>query len=368
MKPLLWLLAVLLPLSMGGCWGQADIDKVGPILQLGIESGDDGRLLVTHSFPVFGAADRNQEELVSMQCAILRESREIWRKLSPQIPQGGMLQQYMIAAELARKGIFPWLEVFQRDPLNPPNAHIVVVDGSPKRLMEKAALFKDKPRTALYIKKMLENNNERYTLLTDIFQFNIKYFAPGIDAVTPLIKLEPKAIRLTGLALFSKDRMVGAIDTDQAVLLLAMMGCLREAEYIFRRPPAIPGAGRRKPAAAAQIAVAKRKVKLQMKAGRPEIELHILFTGVLDEYRWDRMDRLQSQRKLEQSFAGELNRRANELLSYLQQVGSDPIGIGDLVRAGCDQYWRRNDPEQVYQTARIRARIKFRILKYGAIR
>ena len=132
MKYLKCLILGLLLSLLGGCWGQQDIEKVGPILQLGVETGKDGRLLVTHSFPVFGTVNKNQDELVSMECDIIRESREIWHRISPLVPEGGKLQQYLFSAEFARYGIYPWLEVFERDPLNPPHAAVVIVDGSPK--------------------------------------------------------------------------------------------------------------------------------------------------------------------------------------------------------------------------------------------
>lgn len=368
MKHLQRVVMGLILLSLSGCWGEVDIEKVGPILQLGVETAPNGQLLVTHSLPVFGAAGKKQDELVSMQADNLRESREIWRRISPQIPQGGKVQQYLFAAEFARHGLFPWMEVFQRDPINPPLISVIIVDGSPKELMEKAARFKDKPRTALYIKQLLVNNHNHYAVFNNIFSFNIAYFAPGIDPVAPIIKLEPHVIRLTGTALFAGDRMVDSIDIDQTIMLLALMGQLQEAEYIFRHPTPLPGTGPSKPAAAARLSIAKRKIKIRMVNDRPEVEISLKFSGVLDEYHWDRMDRPESQHKLEQSFAKELTGLCNQLIRQLQQVGSDPIGIGDQIRAKHYQYWKQNKPEQIYQATRIKVKIKMHLINYGAIK
>ncbi|HEX7712733.1 MAG TPA: Ger(x)C family spore germination protein [Bacillota bacterium] len=368
MKHLQRVVLGIILISLSGCWGQVDIEKVGPILQLGVEAAPKGRIIVTHSFPVFGAASKKQDELVSMQTDNLRESREIWRRISPQIPQGGKVQQYLFAADFARQGITPWMEVFQRDPINPPLISVVIVDGSPKELMEKAANFKDKPRTALYITQLLDNNNNQYAAVDDIFRFTIAYFAPGLDPVAPIIKLEPKDIRLTGTALFHGDRMVGSINIDQTIMLLALMGRLREAEYIFRHPAPLPGMGPGKPAAAARLTVAKRKIEIRLIHGRPVVEVNLLFSGVLDEYRWDQMDRSGAQHKLEQSFAKELTGLCNHLIGRLQQVGSDPIGIGDRIRAKFYRYWLRNKPGQIYQATQFKVKVKMHLTKYGAIK
>jgi len=368
MKYLKYLVLGLLLSLLTGCWGHYDIEKVGPDLQLGIERSKNGRILLTAAHPIFGTAKKNQDETASMECDILREARESNRRISALIPEAGRLQQCLFSAELARRGLFPWLEIFERDPLDPPHALVVITDGSPKELMEQAVLFKDKPRPALYIQNLLLNNRDQYAAIYRIIDFNIAYFAPGLDPVAPIVKLGPKGIRLTGTALFCGDRMVGLIDPEETSLLLAMMGRLRGAEYIFRHPASVPGEGRRKPAAAVRIAKVKRKIKIRIHDGRPEAAISLNFAGVLDEYHWNRMDRLQSEKNLEQSFTAELNQRCNRLIQHLQSAGSDPIGVGDLIRANHYQYWKSFNPESVYKTARIIVKAKFKITQYGAIK
>lgn len=366
---LLQLIALALVLFMiGGCWGQVDIERVGPVLQLSLETASNGQLLFTNSYPVFDTNNTKQDDLVSIQVETPRESRAVWDRISPQVIQGGKIQQYIFAEEFARRGLFPWLEVLQRDPINPPLVSIAIVDGSPKEMMEKAAHFKDKPRTPIYIKQLLESNRDRYAAVNDVFRFYIAYFAPGIDPFAPIIKLEPKDIRLTGTALFAGDRMVGSIDIDQTIMLLALMGRLRESEYIFRYPARLPGINSSKPSASVRISVTKRKMKIRLINGKPEVEFNLKFSGILDEYSWNKMDHPESQHKLEQSFAKELTGCCNQLILKLQQVGSDPIGIGDQIRAKYNQYWKQNKPEQIYQTTRIKVKIKMRIMNYGAIK
>jgi spore germination protein len=123
-----------------------------------------------------------------------------------------------------------------------------------------------------------------------------------------------------------------------------------------------------KPAAAARLTVVKRKIKIHLIHGRPEVEVNLRFSGVLDEFRWDRLDRPGSQHKLEQSFTKELTGVCNHLISQLQQTESDPIGIGDQIRAKHYRYWLQNKPKQVYQATRIKIKIKMHLTKYGAIK
>jgi hypothetical protein len=102
-------LGLLLPL-LSGCWGQHDIEKIFPTLQLGLERSKAGRILLTTVNPVFGLANKNQEEIVSLECDILREALEVHHRMSAHIPEAGRLQQCLFSDELARQGLFPYLQ------------------------------------------------------------------------------------------------------------------------------------------------------------------------------------------------------------------------------------------------------------------
>jgi spore germination protein len=368
MKCLQYLFLGLFLSLLSGCWGQLDIEKINPDLQLGIESVGNGGILLTACHPVFGADGKLKDNFVTVKTDILREARQTVLRGAYQIPQAGKLQQLLVSEGLARQGIAPWLDVFVRNPLDPPIAAIVVVDGSPKTLIEKAQGFKEQPISALYLQNLLENNRDQYVSVPSIASFVCKYFAPGLDPVAPIIKLGPKEIWITGTALFCDDRMAGSITPEQGTLLLALMGKLRSVDYIFHHINSIGGDKGSKLSAAARIVKVKRKMKIRICNERSQVMIRLNFSGVLTEYHWDQIDLPKRQKKLEQYFAGELTAGCNRLVRNLQQVGSDPLGIGDLIRAEFPSYWKHHDPKQLYQTARIQVGTQFKITGYGNIK
>jgi len=56
-----------------------------------------------------------------------------------------------------------------------------------------------------------------------------------------------------------------------------------------------------------------------------------------------------------------------EIFRYTQEIGSDPLGIGDLVRAKFPAYWQRVDWRTAYRETTVKLSVKLNILQYGAI-
>lgn len=227
---------------LSGCWDQIPIEQTGFSVQLGFELSPEHKLLITNIYPAIDAKEKNRDEIITAEGNLVREARERRKTTGAKVVNGGKIQQLLFSKELAALGIQEIMEILERDPLNPPVSYVVIVDGSPKELLEKAQTFTSKPRPVLYINQLLVNNiNSAYTPDTKIYDFYIRYFAPGLDPITPLIRLETDGIRVLGSALFAGDKMVGEIDTQQTAFLLAMMGQIQEYGIIFRPNRAAKG-------------------------------------------------------------------------------------------------------------------------------
>ncbi|MDP4147443.1 MAG: Ger(x)C family spore germination protein, partial [Bacillota bacterium] len=108
----LWLVFIFF---LTGCWDQRIYERTGFIIELGIETGRDKKLLVTYSVPVIGLGKSNLVELDDEETNLLREGREEARKVSPKLLEGGKIQQILVSNELAAKGIHNVMEIFTRD-------------------------------------------------------------------------------------------------------------------------------------------------------------------------------------------------------------------------------------------------------------
>ncbi|SNT22416.1 spore germination protein [Anaerovirgula multivorans] len=358
---------ILVPIILTGCWDQRIYEKVGFILNMGIEKTDDDMMLISFTNPVVGIQQQGEVEMITTIANSLREAREDGRLVSPKNLEGGKIQHILVSYDMAEGGIFNLLELFQRDPINPALALIVVVDGSPKELIEKSLTFGDKPRSAYYISQLLENNiRNGYIPDTRIYNFDIAYFAPGLDPITPMIKLEPNGIKITGTALFSEDKKVGRIDTKMTSLLLAAMGRLGSATYLtsnyFDEDQGM------KFQTAVLLRHVKRKFDIEVREGKLAVNMKLSFDVTLDEYKWDRTDEAINQKTLEETIAKAMKADYVQLFNHMQDIGSDPVGIGDMVRAKHNDYWRSIEWKEAYKHAEINIDVKVDIKQHGVIK
>lgn len=353
-----------------GCWDQTIYERTGFILQVGIEPSNNN-LLITYTDPVVEPKSKEKVEVIyGSKENLLREFREDARKISSKMLEAGKVQQVLISDSIAAKGINNLLEIFERDPTTSIIAYVVVVEGSPRNLMEKAQSFGDKPRPAFYIHQLIEDNVEQsYVPDTQIHRFTTTFFSPGIDPITPIIKLQydkGKGIEVTGSALFSEDKMVGKIDTNQTLLLLSMMGKAKKSVYVSKHFEN-PGYNNGKRGCAIGIRKVKRKVNVYLENNIPIADIALNFDGSLNEMHWNSIPDLEAQKNIEKTLETEIKKSCEQVLTYTQKVHSDPLGIGDIIRAKYNSYFENVNWKNVYPSVKFNVNVKLNISGHGVI-
>lgn len=372
MRKKFWVYTLIITLSLilTGCWDQKIYEQIGFILEVGIEEGDvENEYHITYTSPVFGSTEKEKVEVIHTTSGILRGARENARRMSARQLEGGKIQQIIFSEELAKKGIHQMMEIFERDSTNPTLAWVVIAEGSPMEIFEKGLKFKDKPRIAIYINQLLEGGTKSsYVPHTKVYDFDINYYVPGLDPITPIIKLMPNDVQIVGTALFDGDKMVGKIDTQSTALLLAMKGMMKTTEYITSISNSTEEAENKKKYLAVVLKNAKHNIKVTIKNNKPEVYIKLDFKANLDEYEWDHVGEEAEIKKLEKYLTQAIESQCMEVLQYTQEVGSDPIGIGDIVRAKHNEYWDRVEWKDVYSDITFNVEAKVKIQQYGTVK
>ncbi len=358
-------------LSQAGCWDQKMYENIGFILQMGIETDVNGNLVLSVTSPVVSPdAEEKSEFLTTNAERLIRSSRERLRDTSGRMLQGGKIQLLHFSKEIAeKKGINEFLDIFFRDPENPLLANIVIVDGSPREMMQISQSYKDKPRPAIYINNLLLDTRRRGRAPESrIYDFSILSHSKSIDPVAPIIRYDNEKIEATGTALFNGDRMVGQIDTRQTVLLIALLGRKNGIEYTYNRP--LPGDKQEMITQGASLFFRniKRKISINVSGSEPVININMQMKTILDEYNWtDNLDKNEKEKKLEQTISNSVRSECKQLLSYLQGIGSDPLGFGEIVRVKNNKYWKKVNWKDAYKSAKINVNVKVNIESYGTL-
>lgn len=364
--------AVILCMSLlvqTGCWDQKIYERIGFILQMGLEVDREGELIYTVSVPIVGPDVKGKVEILSTAKNLLREAREEVRHVSGKAVEGGKTQHVYFSKALAQKGVGRFLELFIRHTENPLLANVIIIDGSPKEMMELSAKFENKARPAFYVNDLLVNARQNsYIPETRIYDFSVMQYSETIDPITPILRYSNEHIEIAGTALFKEDKMVGQIDADSTGMLQAMMGVNRRIQYMFHRQENKEGKTKIKEGAAILIKGIKRRLKVNTDGEVPRVDIKLDFTASLEEYSEEHnMNDPEAKKKLEETVALSMEKDCLKLVEYLKEVGSDPLGIGELVRARNNAYWKSVKWEDVYKDVPFEVDVKLNIEFYGAI-
>lgn len=367
----IFILFIILPFILCGCWDQALVEDTGFITIVGIESSSKDTLNLTYAMPVIDptiTVDRG--EILDTESSLLREGRDNLNRISAKRMLAGKVQLVLYSKEIARNGLVSNINsIFEKDPSDAMLAWVIVVDGSPRDLIHKAEKFKDKPLPSAYMTDLLQRSVDSVVINeTRIFNYDIRSMSQGIDNTAPFIKLTPNSVQVEGSALFSKDKMVGTINRKDSGLLLEMMNTLKSRTYTYIASD-ITSEDDERPKHGLAIAIRQKskKINLYIKNGKPVVDINLNLTGTIDEYKWDDLNDDKKVKQLNEHIQAQIQEDCQKLLEYLQSIKSDPIGIGDMVRAKHNAYFKRVDWHEIYKAAAITAHVKFNIIQHGAI-
>lgn len=362
--------ALMCVVMLTGGWDQKIYERIGFVLELGIEKGQNRDLLVTSIIPVIGADTKNASDLLMVEANSIMHAINTNNRLSGKLLLGGRIQQLLFSDQIAEKGIRNIMSVMNRDTQNPLLAYVIIVEGSPRDLMKKELSFKNKPRPGLYLNQLIKADVEHaYIPDTRIYNFDIDSFKEGKDTMLPLVKLRRDGVESIGSALFSGDKMVGRVGVWGTMLLTSMQNKQKkDLRFHFNHleEMAEPGIGEH--TMSASLNLKKRKIKVEIKNNKPVINISLNYSASINEYKWDKTDEAKTKERLEDIISKEVKASGDETLKYTQKVGSDPVGIGEIVKTRYNSYWKSTDWKKAYKTAEIHFNPKVTIKDIGDIK
>jgi len=369
----IFVLVIVIPFIFCGCWDQVLVEKTGFMTIVGIEPAPQGNLKLTYAMPVIDPdVTKVKGEIFDIEANLTRIARDNVNRRSGKNMLAGKIQLVLYSKELAGQGrIADINSIFERDPSDAILAWVVVVDGSPRGLIHQTEEnFTDKPRPALYLNEILERAvSTASTYESRIYSYDLISMAPGIDNIAPLIKITDKSVEVKGSALFSNKKMVGTINAQDNGLLMAMMKTLKNKKYTYNAsiPSEAYEAYSEKQTSAIQLNQNSKKINISIQNNKPIVDIYLDFSGYADEYKWDNLNDEKEIKKLNEHLEKEIQEDCQRIIGYMQSIESDPIGIGDMIRAKNNSYFKKVEWQKAYKGAIISVHVKFNLIEYGDI-
>ena len=247
------LMLLLCTLFIAGCWDRKEINDVAFVIGIAVDKeGENYRSSLQIALPGQSGAsgstgggggtsgDKSWFMLSNTAKTLRGTSLEGQKALSRKIYYAHR-RTMLIGEDLARDGVASMLDLFTRYPLNRFSALPVVTKGEAYAVMDTDAPIEKFPSEMVRELCFLNMRNPRSlkTFIDSILSDGVDPFLPVASKVENVPKdwKDVKTnIKLDGLAVFKKDKLVGMIDKAPADALILAMGEANAPEIMVKSP------------------------------------------------------------------------------------------------------------------------------------
>ncbi|WP_210365364.1 Ger(x)C family spore germination protein [Bacillus sp. REN3] len=372
MKRRFVIVSVIPILFLAACTEPKTMEKIGMITTLGYDLVEDDHIQSTQLLLQIDPEAPESTALLSSKAASSKGARLKSDLESPKRLQSGQLRVALYSEEIAREGLINLADTLARDPSISDLTYLAVVEGNVYELMKhRNDQFSD---IGQYIYKELDQNIKGELIPSSTLQETMHdYYAIGVDPVLPTMKLVDGNVKITGLALMKRDKMVAKIHPYQA-FYLKLINDRYEAgnlELTISKEglDVNEDNGRTdKVTVVLDTITSKSRITLIDKK-TPEFDLTIhLDSRLLEINQTFDLKVPENIKKLEKAISKRMKKEVESLIAYTQSKNTDPFAFGENYRKSVRKSkltpskWHR-----MYKDSKVNVKIDFRIMRTGVV-
>ncbi len=373
-------------LLLAGCWDRHEIDHLAFVLAWGVDqprSGDELQITGVVARPavlagmerggLMGGGGEKPYYLVKNRSKALNLALAGIVDFTPNQVDLFQVSAIILGEDYARNGVRQMVDFTLRSQEGRPTTYLFVTKGKAADFLAKASpKLKSSPAQAL--SGLMEATEGPFTAFpVQAYQFAKALLTEGKDPVVPVVEIRGKAapenqegvgptgnstdaqeIRITGLAVFRKDRLQGTLEGAQARGVLWGLG-KKLRRFTIESP-------RQGETTISNITLKKRLAADVRDPQHLRLTLAVTAKGTVADWPRlkDRFDR-QLKEELEKAMAAKIEREIRDSLKKVQKEWrSDVFGFGENLSRHHPQVWRRlkDNWPQVYAGLEVNIVVK----------
>lgn len=377
MKAKLFPMLLLLSFFVG-CVEPEQIEQIGIINARGLDALEDGQIETTIVMYQFSSESDSISKTRSGKGYTVKGAIEDTEHTTSFRLTPGKIKVEMFGIEMAKKGIFPYLDTLARDAQMSDLMFLTVSETTAKEILSvDEKLISENVGQFLYelIKNETTGHNIPRKTLHDFFRI---YYDIGQDNILPIFELYEGVPRQKAIAVLQGDKYVGEIDSQQSILINLMNSTINRQilEVTFPLEPFKEFIEKREnPNLDEQVHTAYRieKGKSKTKVIDKEkllfqtdttIKMRLLEESVPILFKDESVMSL-----VEKEVEKKLTSRFEKLLKTLQKLNADPFGYGRYYRIQQDDgkltntEWRDKFPD-----IKVDFNVDVEIIKHGIMK
>ena len=322
-RRILLTIIILSSIALGsGCWDARDIADRSVVILAAVDLSQEGgtqfgkpvRYEGTILLPNLNP-DTEEKVRIEKVCGVsISGSRDQRAYINPEIIMTRMIQVYLFGESLCISGIAPVMDSLLRNPVLSNSLHLAMTEGQSGDLL--TAEPSDFPDLGLYVTDLLQKvNNKSFFPVVTLHDFAIHSTSPGRNPVLPILKEDAGEVRISGMGIFRKDRLIGRVGLDESRPLALLRGAQSMAyiPFIMTRDGEETDRG--------TVFVGNhRKVRVERQGNQFTFNITIILKGELIEH--ERSDVLtrdrQSLPKIEEQIAADIESECQSFIERMQ--------------------------------------------------
>src|SRR5690625_2331638 len=229
-------LILLLSILLTGCIEAEEIEKLGLINALGVDTGEDNLLETTLVVFQFSAQSEDNTKIIPGRGKTIKGAMEDAENASVFKLAPGKNKITLFGRETAEQGILPLLDTEARDARIPDLMYLAVSDTTAKETL--TVNEKNIPvDIGQFLRELIENHTHDHNIPRKTLQDFLRiYYDIGQDNVLPLFELREGIPQLNAIAVFKGDQVVGELTNEESVLINLMDRTVKEQLVEFSLP------------------------------------------------------------------------------------------------------------------------------------
>ncbi|WP_019242213.1 MULTISPECIES: Ger(x)C family spore germination protein [Bacillus] len=352
---------------LSGCWDEKLIKETRFILSAAYDKNDNDKIIGTYSTP---------NDAVYPQSSIITTVkgdtvREITLRINDKVAETldtSKLKVVFFGEKLAKEdGLYPYLDIFIREPNNPINPYLVIVKGDAKSYFSNPIPNESEPSE--YFRELLLAHVDKGVLPNvNLLKGSRIFENRGFDILVPYITTSPdKTPKIDGLAIMDEDKFTGETLSMQESILF---NSLKRSIVKYQPNLVIKLRDNEQPKIEGYITInlleSKRKTKVNIKNGKATADIKLNIKVEVIES--PKMNVKKNREFITNKMEKQLTKEVNTIIKKLQKANCDGLAIGQQLHSfHNEEYEKLNWKDEAYKNADIKAKVKIEIVKHGLV-
>jgi spore germination protein len=351
-------------LLLTGCVEREILDDLNIETAKGYDLVDDNKIRGTALFPVYIKDSAIENRTLSAEASSTREVLETLSRKSQQPLVRGSLDVVLLGDELAKEGVLDIADSLQRDASIGARVFLAITEGSAEEILNGQYGIRG---NATFISNLINQNIKRRELPeTNLHLFLYDYYQIGQSPYLPIIKkINDDTLAVTGVALFHKDKMVDNVSADDLFFFKLLVDKISEGSHVVKLGKKEGDAEKQVEASVTSIK-SKHKIKVENKADPVKISIQITVKGIIKEYTGKKLSP-KKIKEIEDTMEQDIKDKSSKLLKRFQELGIDPVGIGQIQKHGVRGFDIKEWEKSLYPNAEFKIKPNVKIVESGTV-